>query len=478
MPERRANSLAAEAAFQERLRELGGELLEGTWLGAHGKHHVRCSAGHDCYPTPHGVSRGYGICLTCANMDPVACEARFRARLAELGAAPLYTEWRGTGKPHAVRCAAGHECFPRPSDVRRGHGICITCAGKDPQAAEAAFRERLAELGAVPLYETWLGTNRPHHIRCAAGHDCYSRPAHLRDGGGVCRACVGHDPATAEAAFRARLIELGATPLYGAWLGVSAAHHVRCHAGHDCYPRPANAQRWGICRVCVGRDPNTAEMAFRSRLAELGAELLEPKWLGALQKHLVRDAAGHDCYVRPNQVQQGYGICLICANRDPATAAAAFRASLAEAGAILLEPEWLGTSTPHRVECPQGHLCRPTPANISQGHGICRFCAGSDHDAFYVVTGTSTVKFGITTGNGRHRLMRHAGAGYPDVVRLVTDLPGTVALDTENAVKAALSLAAEVPVSGREYFDISCLALILDVADGWLAPLERPSTAC
>ena len=44
-----------------------------------------------------------------------------------------------------------------------------------------------------------------------------------------------------------------------------------------------------------------------------------------------------------------------------------------------------------------------------------------------------------------------------------------MALDTENAVKAALALAGAKPIRGTEYFDISCLALILDVAEGWLA---------
>jgi hypothetical protein len=54
------------------------------------------------------------------------------------------------------------------------------------------------------------------------------------------------------------------------------------------------------------------------------------------------------------------------------------------------------------------------------------------------------------------------------VVRLVADLAPTVAAKAERAVISALSLAREQPIRGREYFDISCLALILDVADSWL----------
>ena len=81
------------------------------------------------------------------------------------------------------------------------------------------------------------------------------------------------------------------------------------------------------------------------------------------------------------------------------------------------------------------------------------------------------------------RLGVHAAQGYTEVIRLVTGLPGTSALDVENAVKSALALAGEKPVRGREYFDISCVALILDVADSWLsaaggaAEVANPETA-
>lgn len=91
-------------------------------------------------------------------------------------------------------------------------------------------------------------------------------------------------------------------------------------------------------------------------------------------------------------------------------------------------------------------------------------------NAFYVVTSPDAVKFGITTGDARIRLRRHAGDGYKDVRYLATGLPGTTALDTENAVKSALALAGEKPVKGTEYFAVSCLALVLDVATSWTVP--------
>jgi hypothetical protein len=50
----------------------------------------------------------------------------------------------------ALICAAGQECAPAPKDVLRGRGLCSICARKDPAAAEAAFRARVEDLGARP----------------------------------------------------------------------------------------------------------------------------------------------------------------------------------------------------------------------------------------------------------------------------------------------------------------------------------------
>ena len=403
---RNPRSVAAEAAFRDRLKELGAVLLD-PWKGVHGKHRVICAAGHECYALPGSVRKGHGICLICAGLDPVTAEAKFRARLAELGATPLYEEYRGGHHGHLARCTAGHTCYPRPAGVRRGEGICLTCAGRDSALAEAVFRARLADLGAE-LLEPYVNNRTSVRVRCAEGHECKPTPSYVATGGGICRTCAGQDTAGAEARFRVRL-------------------------------------------------------------AELGAELLEP-YINSVSPHRVRCANGHACRVRPGSLQQGGGLCRICIGRDPASAEAAFRARLAELGAVLIEPTWLGSATPHLVLCPQSHLSRPTPGNVMQGHGACRFCAGAEWDIFYVVTGASGVKFGISSGEAhRHRLQIHAAQGYTDVVRLITELPDMVALDAENAVKSALVLAGEKPVRGREYFDISCLALILDVADSWLS---------
>jgi hypothetical protein len=278
----------------------------------------------------------------------------------------------------------------------------------------------------------------------------------------------------AEASFRARLAELGAVLIEPEWLGALAKHHVRCAAGHDCWPRPNGVQQGqGICIKCARHDPADAERKFRARLAEFGAELLE-SWKGIHKPHLIRCAVGHEAHPTPTSLYRGCGPCLTCGRGSPEQAEADFRAQLAEIGATPLFDRWLGARTPHPVLCVNGHECHPYPNGVRKGEGICKSCSWP-WDVFYVVTGNPGVKFGITSRNPRPRLKHHRTNGYAKVVRLATGLAAGLALDTENAVKAALAAAGRVPVRGCEYFDASCLALILDVADARLAIPDPPA---
>lgn len=338
--------------------------------------------------------------------NSLACEAAFRARVQELGGEVLEPEWLGGRTRHRIRCAEGHEDAPAPSSVLlKGIGICRTCSGTVPGSAEAAFRARVEELGGTLLEPKWLGRHRPHRIRCASGHEGAPRPGDVRQGDGICRICAQRDPQVAEAAFRARLAELGATLLESSYLGANAAHRVRCVAGHECGPTPATVRKGiGICRTCAGTDSRAAEAAFRARLAELGA--------------------------------------------------------------VMLEPTWLGSDVPHRVQCAAGHECAPRPGNVRQGGGLCRVCVGRIWDALYVVADDlGVVKFGVTSGDPRPRLRAHEKVGLDQVVRLFTGLPEGVAHELETNIRATLRDAREEPVRGREYFPDRVLPLILDLID-------------
>jgi hypothetical protein len=276
------------------------------------------------------------------------------------------------------------------------------------------------------------------------------------------------------------LAELGATLIEPEWLGNNRPHRIICPAGHECSTRPAGSQQGrGICRVCAGNDFAAAEATFRSRLAEYGAELLEP-YRGNKTKVHFRCAAGHDCYAQPCYVLTGGGPCRACAGKDPVTAEAAFLARLAELGAVPLYEKYCGNARGHHVKCACGHDCWPRPGDVQQGDGICAKCARMFYSVFYVLEHKSKplVKFGISDREGRQRLSSHRTDGFTTVHMLVTGLADDVPQAAEKAVLSALAIAGEKPVRGREYFDASCLALILDVATGWLGAGEAvPSSA-
>lgn len=404
-------------------------------------------------------------------------EARFRARLAELGVTLKAPEYLGYDAPHPAICSAGHECAPRPNNLRDGGGACRTCSGRDSAASEAAFRLRVTELGGTVLEPAWLGNRGRHQIRCAAGHLTKVKPNSVQQGGGICSVCSGRSSKAAEAQFKSRLAKLGATLLERQWLGSQTPHRIRCARGHEVTTTPSHIlRRSTFCRICSRRDSGAAAREFQDRLTELGATLLEPEWLGNRHPHRVMCAAGHQCRPRPTSVQRGQGICETCAGRDTAAAEAWFRARLAQDGAVLLEPKWLGARVRHRIRCSAGHISTPLPNGVQQGNGLCRDCSGKNWDVFYVVGNDDAelVKFGITSGSGRRRLYDHRRDGFVTVHRLLSGLPDAAAPSLERDVQAVLRLAGEEPVRGREYYPDRVTALVLDIVDNY--PGLRPGT--
>ena len=288
-------------------------------------------------------------------------------------------------------------------------------------------------------------------------------------------------------AFCARVEALGGVVQETAWLGCAKPHRIVCSAGHNTTARPTNVQQGsGICRICVGHDPRTADAAFRANVANAGGTVLEPVWLGNGVPHRLRCAAGHETATRPVMVTRGQGICRFCAGFTPQAsftpeeAWESFKLRVEELGGRLLETDWLGATVRHRVVCRAGHTAMTLPTLVQQGGGLCRQCAGKDWDSFYVVTDDlqGHLKFGVTSHGARRRLREHANDGFTTVVRLLADFPQAFAL--EGSVKATLRLAGEKPVRGREYFHARVLATVLDVVDhypGTTVPAPRKPQA-
>lgn len=184
----------------------------------------------------------------------------FRSRVAALGGTVTEPTWLGTNHPHRAICAEGHKCAPYPSGLRKGEGVCRTCAGRDPRVAEAAFRERVAALGGMVVEPAWLGSKRPHRVICIEGHECAPSPNAVQQGGGLCWTCVGgrgvavRDPRVAEAAFYDRVAAFGGAVTEPTWLGVHRPHRAICAEGHECAPYPNSLRAGdGLCGTCAGK---------------------------------------------------------------------------------------------------------------------------------------------------------------------------------------------------------------------------------
>ncbi|MYW04445.1 hypothetical protein [Streptomyces sp. SID3343] len=126
----RNDPATAHAEFLANVARAGGQVVEEQWLGKAAPHRVMCLNGHEYTPTPKNMRVGSGYCRTCVGNDPETAYRNFKARVEELGGEVLEPTWLGVGEPHEVICREGHLGKPYPTAVQQGQGICRWCKGK------------------------------------------------------------------------------------------------------------------------------------------------------------------------------------------------------------------------------------------------------------------------------------------------------------------------------------------------------------
>ena len=201
-----------------------------------------CRLGHECSPRPASLAAGQGPCRACAGKDPAHAEARFWERVAELGATPAEgAVYVNTTTRVALTCRRGHACAPTPKTVLRGQGPCLACGGRDPRSAEAAFWARIAELGAKPEDgATYTNNNTKVPLICKEGHRCSPWPLSVLAGKGICSTCAGVNPLVVEARFWEQVGTLGAVPAPGCvYVNAHTPVTLLCINGHLCTPVPS-----------------------------------------------------------------------------------------------------------------------------------------------------------------------------------------------------------------------------------------------
>jgi hypothetical protein len=248
----KAKSTPAWAAFKSAVEAHGSIVLETEWLGSDKLHRVRCAEGHVSELRPNDVQQGVStFCTTwpCFKNDPIAVKAAFYAAIEEPGGT-VVGEYVNSKTLVRVRCPEGHDWDARPGVVAAGHG-CPECAGNSQAATKKAFFAIIEAAGGTVIgeYET---SKTPVLVRCVNGHERPRNPGHAVRGAD-CSACIGLDSLLAEENFRAALANAGATPLYEKWMGSIQPHKIRCSKGHIASPSPNNVQQGGgVCAECAG----------------------------------------------------------------------------------------------------------------------------------------------------------------------------------------------------------------------------------
>ena len=119
-----------------------------------------------------------------------------------------------------------------------------------------------------------------------------------------------------------------------------------------------------------------AAKRFETNINKLGGKVIG-KYERANKKVECECPEGHKCHRSPTHIQQGEGMCLICSGHDSSTARDNFTIQIKNLKGVV-KGDYKNSRTPVECECPEGHKCHPRPNDIQQGGGMCGVCAGKD----------------------------------------------------------------------------------------------------
>jgi len=180
------DSETAKKKFHDNIKKLGGTVI-GKYINSSTQVECRCSEGHTCNPHPSSIQQGGGMCITCSNNSEIA-KHNFYTNIKELGG-KVIGEYEGKDIPVNCICSKGHHCSPRPNSIRNGQGMCITCAGKDPETVKQNFHDNIKKLGGTVIGKYTYSDIGVDCI-CSKNHHCNPKPNSVQQGQGMCIICA------------------------------------------------------------------------------------------------------------------------------------------------------------------------------------------------------------------------------------------------------------------------------------------------
>jgi hypothetical protein len=179
----------AEIRFRNNIEKLRGVVI-GEYKNCMSIVECTCVEGHQCFIKPNQVQQGYGICRICAGNDPEIAMKKFHDNIEQLGGIVI-GEYIGAHMKVECKCINGHTCFPNPSSIRSGNGMCKICSKKDFETAKKNFHDNIEKLGYIIIGE-YKGKDKKIECICTEGHQCFIIPNGFRDKGNACSRCSSY----------------------------------------------------------------------------------------------------------------------------------------------------------------------------------------------------------------------------------------------------------------------------------------------
>lgn len=110
--------------------------VDGKYINNHMSVECTCQFGHKCWPRPGNILSGQGMCLKCAERDPVQAETNFyRAIISQIdprtgNSAIVNGYYMDAHTPVECKCPYGHTCYPTPTRIQQGREMCSNCRKK------------------------------------------------------------------------------------------------------------------------------------------------------------------------------------------------------------------------------------------------------------------------------------------------------------------------------------------------------------
>jgi hypothetical protein len=246
--------------------------------------------------------------------------------------------------------------------------------------ADLRYIQLIESLGGT-VAERYQTNSIPIKCICKNGHVCYPFPSSVQQGQGICKICAGKDPLVAENRFRDQIKRLNGT-IIGRYINITTRVKCICSHNHECYPTPHSINLGeGMCKICTGKDFETAKRNFYKSIIRLGGIVIG-KYINSFTLVDCICKEGHNCNVYPNGIQQGRGMCPTCSGKNSVLPKQRFYESVIKMGGKTIG-EYIGSGERVKCICKEGHVCCPRPSGIQQGYNICNTCTRKTERKFY-----------------------------------------------------------------------------------------------